>query len=69
MSDAVRFPQRVTFTATLDINAEGMNWEMAADAVRFALLHGDLDPERPEVGAPYTLELVRLSKMEIVEEV
>lgn len=64
----MRFPQKVTFTATLTMDTEGMDWEMATENVVFALLHGDLDPVRPQGFPPYSVDLVKVTRMEIVEE-
>lgn len=57
-----KFPQLVTFVATLEIDTEGMDWKMAEDLITQALLDGD----GGEVS--YTLTLSKAVRMEIIEE-
>lgn len=57
-----KFPQRVTFTATLEIDTDGMSWDDARKHVNQALLDGDGGD------VTYTLNLVRVYRMEAVEE-
>lgn len=56
-----KFLQRVTFIAELEIDTDGMNWEMAEEKVNYALLHGDLEEE-------FTANVVKVIRMEIPEE-
>lgn len=56
-----KFPQRVTFIATLETNDEGMDWEMASNLVRDTLLVGE--DNRPLI----TVDLIKVIRMEIVE--
>lgn len=58
----MKFPQKVTFTAELIIDTEGMDWEMAANLVADTLLVGE--DNRPLI----TVNLLRVTRMEIVEE-
>jgi hypothetical protein len=58
----VKFPQKVRFVGELIIDVEGMDWEAAARNVRQALLDGDGGD------VEYTLNLVKVTRMEIVEE-
>lgn len=60
--DAVKLPQRVTFTATLTIDTEGMDWDAAVQNVSQALLDGDGGD------VEYTFNLVKVTRMEIVED-
>lgn len=62
----MKFPQKITFVATLTTNTEGMDWEKAVEVVNQGLLEGDLNPERSGLD-PYTLDLVKVTRMEIVE--
>jgi hypothetical protein len=57
-----RFPQKVTFTGELVIDTEGMDWEAAVQNVSQALLDGDGG------AVEYTLNLVKVTRMEIVED-
>ena len=57
-----KFPQRVTFTATLEIDTDGMNWDDARKRVNQALLDGDGGD------VTYSLNLIRVFRMEAVEE-
>ena len=59
-----RFPQRVTFIATLEIDIEGMDWATADAQIIQALLDGDNAPGSHD----YTLNLVRTVRMERIEE-
>lgn len=56
-----KFPQRVRFIAELVIDTEGMDWEAAVQNVSKALLDGDGGD------VEYTLNLVKVTRMEIVE--
>lgn len=57
-----RFPQKVRFVGELIIDTEGMDWEAAVQNVSQALLDGDGGD------VDYTLNLVKVTRMEIVEE-
>lgn len=57
-----RFPQRVTFIATLTIDTEGMDWAMAVEEVERVLCQGNAN------GGETGLDLVKVTRMEIVEE-
>jgi len=57
-----KFPQRVTFIGTLEIDTEGMDWESARRNINQALLDGDGGD------AEYTLNVVKVTRMEIIEE-
>lgn len=58
----MKFPQKVRFVGELIIDIEGMDWEAAAQNVNQALLDGDGGD------VEYTLNLVKVTRMEIVEE-
>ena len=57
-----KFPQRVTFVGTLEIDTEGMDWQAARKAIDQALLDGDGG------NVTYTLRVEKVIRMEIVEE-
>ena len=57
-----KFPQKVRFVGELIIDTEGMDWEAAVQNVSQALLDGDGGD------VDYTLNLVKVTRMEIVEE-
>lgn len=57
-----KFPQRVTFIATLDIVTEDMDWFAAQKNINQALLDGDGGD------VPYTLTIQKVIRMEIPEE-
>jgi hypothetical protein len=52
--------QLITFTATLDIECDPVDWDLASREVRQALLDGDGH------GEPWSLTLVRVTAMKIV---
>lgn len=58
----MKFPQKVRFVGELIIDIEGMDWEAAIRNVNQALLDGDGG------NVEYTLNLVKVTRMEIVEE-
>lgn len=58
----MKFPQKVRFVGELIIDTEGMDWEAAAQNVSQALLDGDGGD------VEYVLNLVKVTRMEIVEE-
>ena len=58
----MKFPQKVRFVGELIIDTEGMDWEAAVQNVNQALLDGDGGD------VDYTLDLVKVTRMEIVEE-
>lgn len=58
----MKFPQKVRFVGELIIDTEGMDWEAAIQNVSQALLDGDGGD------VEYTLNLVKVTRMEIVEE-
>lgn len=58
----MKFPQKVRFVGELIIDTEGMDWEAAVQNVSQALLDGDGGD------VDYTLNLVKVTSMEIVEE-
>lgn len=58
----MKFPQKVRFVGELIIDTEGMDWEAAVQNVSQALLDGDGGD------VEYTLNLVKVTRMEIVEE-
>lgn len=58
----MKFPQKVRFVGELVIDTEGMDWEMAVQNVNQALLDGDGGD------VEYTLNLLKVTSMEIVEE-
>jgi hypothetical protein len=54
--------QRITFTATLDIDTDMLDWVGARKAAAQALLDGDGHDE------PWSLEVQRVTGMQIVSE-
>ena len=54
----MRFHQRITFTGTLDVDAEGLDWKTAKQAVIDALTDAD--------EAQY-FRIIRITKLEIPE--
>jgi hypothetical protein len=54
--------QRITFTATLDIDTDMLDWVGARRAAVQALLDGDGHDE------PWSLEVQRVTTMQIVSE-
>lgn len=54
----MRFPQRITFTGTMTVDAEGLDWKTATQVVKDALLEAD----------PRSLDVIRVTKLEVVEE-
>lgn len=59
---APKFPQKVTFIATLEIDTEGMNWKDADRQVIQALLDGDASTD------DYKLSLVGSIRIEATQE-
>lgn len=57
----MKFPQKVRFVGELIIDTEGMDWEAAVQNVNQALLDGDGGD------VEYTLNLIKVTRMEIVE--
>ena len=58
----MKFPQKVRFVAELVIDTEGMDWAAAVENVKQALLDGDGG------NIDYDLNLIKVTRMEIVED-
>ena len=56
-----KFPQKVTFTAALTIDTEGMDWKAATEYVQKVLNFAHRSQD-------FDLDLVGVTRMEIVEE-